>query len=103
MSTILTIALLVVPVIATSAYLLRNNRNVSVILASEATLYVGLVLGYLQLAMTLVPASEPRWMQGIGFLSFVAVATGLAPVTAGRITRRLTAAETARQAKEHGE
>lgn len=100
MSTILTMALLVAPVIATSAYLLRNNRNESVILAGEAALYLGLVLGYLQLAMTLAPASEPPWMRAVGFLSFVAVATGLAPVTAGRITRRLTAAETARRKHE---
>lgn len=103
MSTSLTVMLLYGPIVATAAYLLRYNRDEGVIVASELALYVVLTLGYLKLAMTLVPANEPSWLQAAGFLSFAAVATGLMPVAARRMSRRLTAAQTARAAKDQPE
>lgn len=93
MSTSLTVMLLYGPIVATAVYLLRYNRDEGVIVASELALYLLLSLGCLKLAMTLVPANGPVWLQAIGFLSSAAVATGLIPITARRMSRRLTAAK----------
>lgn len=94
MTTILLIGLLSLPIAPITASLWKNRHDQSVIVCTEIALYVIGMLGYLHLAMTLVPAREPGWMQAIGFLSFAAVATSLAPITVRRISRRLTAAET---------
>ena len=102
MCTILTAALLSVPIVGGAGYLLTRFPREMVILASEGLLYTVPVAAYMTLTFTLVPPTAPFWLRVIAVLSLMVFAVTLVPVIADRITRRLQAAKDAERHKGQG-
>ncbi len=97
MSTILTAALLSVPIVGGASYLLRRHPHETAIIAGEAALYAVPVFSYMALTFVLVPLTAPVWLQVLSLASFAALATALAPICARRMSRRLDAAQDAKR------
>lgn len=95
MSTIISTALLCVPIVGGAAYLLRQYPRETIIIATEIGMYATPVIAYAAVTWRLVPVTEPIWLQVLALLSCTAVTLGLAPIFIRRTTRRLIAALTA--------
>ena len=95
MSEILVAALLTIPIITATTYLLRCYPRQTIIMVSEGLLYGVPVFAYLALMLVLAPIGSPIGLQVLSMVSFIAVALAPVPVIARRITRRLQAAEDA--------
>ncbi|MCY4121762.1 MAG: hypothetical protein OXG72_12665 [Acidobacteria bacterium] len=97
MSTILTAALLSVPIMTVTTYLAWYHPRKSIILATEALLYTVPVAAYLTLTLTLVPITAPVWLRILAIASFAGSALIPVPVMTRRTIRRLQAADDAQR------